>query len=64
MKKIFAIFLALSMLISLCACAGAGAQKKTIGIIQFGSHASLNNCYEGVMAGLKEAGINPDDYNI
>lgn len=42
---------------------GAGG-KKTIGIIQFGSHGSLNNCYEGVMAGLKEAGINLDDYEV
>lgn len=37
--------------------------KPTIGIIQFGSHDSLNNCYEGIIQGLSEH-INIDDYNI
>lgn len=32
--------------------------SKTIGIIQFGNHESLNNCYEGIVKGLDEAGFN------
>ncbi len=30
--------------------------KKTIGVIQYASHASLDNCYQGLLEGLKEAG--------
>ena len=63
MKKIFAIVLAVCLCLSFTGC-GKKNKKSTIGIIQFGSHASLNNCYDGVMEGLKEKGINPDDYNI
>ncbi|MBQ6706767.1 MAG: ABC transporter substrate-binding protein [Clostridia bacterium] len=65
MKKMMKIAAFLLTLALICVSfAGCGNGKKTIGIIQFGSHASLNNCYEGIMAGLKEAGINPDDYNV
>ena len=64
MKKIkfISIISSLLLIASLCSCSTSG--KKTIGIIQFGPHASLNNCYEGIIAGLKENGINTDDYNI
>lgn len=62
LKKIFALVLALTMLCALASCGNTG--KKTIGIIQFGSHGSLNNCYDGVMKGLEEAGITADKYNI
>lgn len=59
MKKTMRIMSLLSavllFVLSLAGCGGSG--KPTVGIIQFGSHASLNNCYEGVMEGLKEAGI-------
>ena len=64
MKKLIAVLLSVVTLFALTACSGGAGEKKTIGIIQFGSHASLNNCYDGVMAGLKEAGINTDDYNV
>lgn len=60
-KKIFAIVTVALMLLTLCAC---GETKPTIGIIQFGSHGSLNNCYEGIMQGLKEAGITEENYAI
>ena len=44
---------------------GACAETKpTITIIQFGSHGSLNNCYDGVIAGLEEGGITLSDYNV
>jgi putative ABC transport system substrate-binding protein len=39
----------------LTACAD---NSKTIGIIQFGNHESLNNCYDGILLGLEEEGIN------
>lgn len=61
MKKIFALILTLLLSVSLMSC---DSGKKTIGIIQFGSHESLNNCYEGVKKGLEESGINLDDYNV
>lgn len=62
-KKILALSLAL--ILSLGTLAGCGSKAKpTIGIIQFGSHGSLNNCYDGILAGLEEAGLNLDDYNV
>ena len=66
MKKIISIILALALIVlgmvSLSAC--NDSKKGTIGIIQFGSHASLNNCYDGIMAGLAENGIDVSEYNI
>ena len=50
------------MIFSLFGCSESG--KETIGIRQFGSHGSLNNCYDGIIAGLTESGINLDDYNV
>lgn len=36
---------------------GSGdAKKPTIGVIQFAVHASLDNCYTGLLQGLEEAG--------
>ena len=37
--------------LSFTAC---NSNKKTIGIIQFGTHESLNDCYNGMVDGLKE----------
>lgn len=62
MKKLLSFVIILSVI--LLTFAGCGNSKPIIGIIQFGSHASLNNCYDGVIAGLKESGINLDDYKI
>lgn len=61
MKKIIALIITLILSVSLVSC---NSGKKTIGIIQFGSHESLNNCYEGIKKGLEESGINLDEYNI
>ena len=33
---------------------GCDNSKKTIGIIQFGTHESLNDCYNGMVQGLKD----------
>ena len=65
MKKFTKILAVISAVVLMAAMfASCGDSKPTIGIIQFGSHASLNNCYDGVMAGLKEAGIDLDKYNV
>lgn len=66
MKKVLSLFAALVLIFALSACTGGSesADKPIIGIIQFGSHGSLNNCYDGIIAGLKENGINPDDYTV
>lgn len=68
-KKIIAFVLTLTLVFAFAGCGAKDSSsdssaKKTIGIIQFGSHASLNNCYDGIMKGLKENGINEEDYNI
>ena len=68
-KKIIAFILTLTLVLAFAGCGSKDSSsdssaKKTIGIIQFGSHASLNNCYDGIMKGLKENGINEEDYNI
>ncbi|MBP5749540.1 MAG: ABC transporter substrate-binding protein, partial [Firmicutes bacterium] len=68
-KKILAIILALAMILSLAACSGGSsepaapadggeaAEPVRIGILQFAPHASLDNCYNGIVEGLKEAGF-------
>ena len=63
-KKIITFILTLTIIFAFAGCASDTSEKKTIGFIQFGSHASLNNCYDGIMQGLKENGINEEDYNI
>ena len=65
MKKVISVILVVFVLaLSSLALYSCGNKKPTIGIIQFGSHASLNNCYDGVIAGLEESGIKLDDYNV
>ena len=64
MKKIIAFILTLTLIFAFAGCGSKDSDKKVIGIIQFGSHASLNNCYEGILKGLKEEGISEDDYDI
>lgn len=66
MKKLFSFIIALALVCtSLFFLASCGEKAKpTIGIIQFGSHESLTNCYEGIVLGLRESGINLNDYNV
>lgn len=65
MKKYISLILVLSSLIlSLFCFNSCGNSKPTVGIIQFGSHASLNNCYDGIIKGLTENGIDLDSYNV
>ena len=57
-KKIVAVMLALVTTFALTsiACADEGKVYK-IGIIQFAEHGSLDNCREGFIEGLAEAGF-------
>lgn len=52
MKKLLALLIAL-----VCMAAPAAlAENKKIGIVQYAEHASLDNCREGLLEGLKQAG--------
>lgn len=65
MKKLISLLLTLALLclvpLSLASC---GDDRPLVGIIQFGTHGSLNNCYDGIIAGLADAGITEDNYRI
>ncbi len=64
MKKLISLIcLVLSVFMLGGIFAGCGSSKPVIGIIQFGSHDSLNNCYTGIIAGLEET-LNLDDYDV
>jgi putative ABC transport system substrate-binding protein len=65
MKK--PIIIALTAVVALSTCFAATACNKTkpiIGIQKFGTHASLDDTKDGILAGLKEGGIDMDDYEI
>ena len=57
--KYISILLCLVMVLTLAACgsSGNGNKIKTIGINQYGEHASLDNCRIGFLQGLEEAGL-------
>lgn len=60
MKKLIAFVLVIIMVLSLAACSDNGAQKESvlkIGIIQYMSHPSLDNCYNGIIEALETAEI-------
>lgn len=59
MKKCLILILTLVMIVSVSACSG-GVQDEDlpkIGILQFAPHASLDNCYNGIIQGLEDAGF-------
>lgn len=57
MKKRFSFLIAAVLIMSLLAgCSGKKDGQVTIGIGQFAEHASLDNCKNGFLAGLEEAG--------
>lgn len=78
MKKLLTSILALSMVFSLAACgktAGPDASGDgetnapkgayLIGISQYGEHSSLDNCREGFLKGLAEAGlVEGEDFTV
>ena len=67
LKKLAACGLSLTMILSLAACGGtddtssgeSGGEpvKYLIGISQYGQHGSLDNCREGFLQGLEQAGL-------
>ena len=70
MKNLAALALAASMTLSLAACGSSSAPAAPssasstssakpfqIGLLQYGQHASLDNCREGFLLGLEEAGL-------
>lgn len=65
MKRILCTVLSVVLLcMSILSFASCGSAKPIIGIIQFGSHGSLNNCYDGIIRGLTEAGIDLEKYDV
>ena len=66
MKKTFTFALAVLMLLSLAACGGSGSKDVySIGISQYGEHPSLDNCREGFLLGLEEAGLKEgEDFTV
>ena len=67
MKKVkitIAVILA-SITIFFVGCTAKKDKVPVIGISQYGEHASLDNCREGFLLGLKEAGLTEgEDYTI
>lgn len=54
MKKLFkTILTSVALAASALSFTACNNNKKTIGIIQFGTHESLNDCYDGMIKGLK-----------
>ena len=67
LKKLLCGALSLTMVLSLAACGGdaASGEVPVIGICQYGQHGSLDNCLEGFLQGLEEAGlVEGTDYTI
>ena len=55
MKKLFkTLFMSAALLAGSLSFTACNSHKKTIGIIQFGTHESLNDCYKGMLAGLSD----------
>lgn len=75
LKKLLCGAMSLTMILGLAACGGQPAEEAAggeasgdvpiIGINQYGQHGSLDNCREGFLQGLKEAGLEEGkDYTI
>lgn len=57
MKKIFAFILTFILLLSFCGCQQTEKSGLKIGIIQYMSHPSLDNCYQGIVEELEKSGL-------
>lgn len=52
------LFICIALLLSIAtACESGSSGKPKIGVIQFASHPSLDNCYTGLLKGLEAAGF-------
>ena len=54
MKRIISVIVCIALIL---AAAVSFAETYTIGIGQFAQHGSLDNCYQGFIEGLAEAGL-------
>ena len=55
MKELFkTLFMSAALLAGSLSFTACNSNKKTIGIIQFGTHESLNDCYNGMIKGLED----------
>lgn len=57
MKKLICLVLALALVFSFAACGKKSDKPFVIGISQYGEHPSLDNCREGFLQGLADAGL-------
>ncbi len=64
LKRLLATALAVAVMLAICLMGTACGGKKVIGVMQFGTHESLNNCYAGILQGLEENGIDTNEYEI
>ena len=54
MKRIISIIMTIALILAAAAAAG---ESYKIGVGQFAQHASLDNCYKGLIEGLAQAGL-------
>ena len=65
-KRVLAVMMTMALAATALVGCGSDSSSKsdkaeyTIGISQFAEHGSLDNCREGFLEGLKEAGIEED----
>lgn len=63
MKRVLCAAFAATMLLGTAAC--GGKKVPVIGISQYGEHPSLDNCREGFLKGLEDAGlVEGEDYTV
>jgi putative ABC transport system substrate-binding protein len=60
-KKFVSILVVLTLVTALWSCALADDKVLKIGIAQFAEHPSLDNCREGFIAGMAEAGYTEEN---
>lgn len=56
-KRMIIGMMVTAMAFAMAGCGNKGNQIAKIGISQYGEHASLDNCREGFLEGLKQAGL-------
>jgi putative ABC transport system substrate-binding protein len=56
-SKLLSVLFAVMFILFAFAGCSQGKKEINVGVIQFGSHPSLDNCYTGIEAALKESGL-------